>query len=119
MLMWILLACWAETWNSADDCEGLSKGPNKDQCWSVHLVEVFKEDLESGDRIAQAQITDSRIRDFIYLSVTREIDPSTTKWCDKMVDTALKSRCQVLVSRPHLHRDVLQQKNLPEQKSQD
>ena len=119
MLMWILLACWADTWSSADDCEGLSKGPNKDQCWSVHLIEVFKEDLETGDRIAQAQITDSRIRDFIYLSVTREIDPSTTKWCDKMVDTAMKSRCQVLVSRPHLHRDVLQQKKMPEPKSSE
>lgn len=88
-------------------------GENKDQCWSVHLLEVFKTDLETGDRIAQAQIQDSRIRDFVYLSVTREVDPSTTKWCEKMSDAAMKERCQVLVSRPHLHRDVLQKKDLP------
>ena len=113
MLLWILLACQSQTWSSAEDCEKLPMGPNKDQCWSVHLMEIFKDDLETGDRIAQAQIQDSRIRDFIYLSVTRELEPSTTKWCDKMTEVAMKERCQVLVSRPHLHRDVLQKKKMP------
>ena len=114
MLLWILLACQTQTWSSAEDCEELPMGPNKDQCWSVHLMEIFKDDLETGDRIAQAQIQDSRDSRF-YLPQCDcvKFEPSTTKWCDKMTEAAMKERCQVLVSRPHLHRDVLQKKKMP------
>ena len=111
LLLSIMLACQNDNWSSAEDCENLPMGSAKDQCWSVHLLEVFREDPQTAGNIAEAQIQDTRIRDFVYLGVTREIDPSTTKWCDKMADAAMKERCEVLVSRPHLQREVLKRKD--------
>lgn len=95
-------------WTGPEDCETLEMGETKDQCWSVHLMELFRTDPETAQNIAENQIQDSRIRDFVYLGVTREIDPSTTRWCNKMEDSSMIERCKVLVSRPHLHREILQ-----------
>ena len=96
--------------NSPDDCQDLNKGELRDDCWSEHAVTVFKDDEARGISIVETQISDPRIADYIWLTVTREHNPSTRTFCDRIKDRALKERCLVLVSRPHLHRDVLKSK---------
>lgn len=91
-----------------EDCEGLAAGKDRDECYAQVAPEVFRRDPKLGDEIAQ-RIEDPMIRDFVYLTVTREIDPGSPRWCEKIEEDALESRCRVLVSRPHLHRELLRQ----------
>ena len=53
--MWItffvLLACDQPSWGSAEDCRALRRGSEKDDCWSVHLADVFETNKEEGVQI--------------------------------------------------------------------
>ena len=82
-------------------------GSERDDCWSVHIVERFEKDPVLAEKTVSEDISDPQIRDFIWLKVTREYNPSTRRYCEKIKDKALADRCLVLVSRPHLHRDEL------------
>ena len=110
MIFFVLLCCGGTSWSSAEDCRNLPKGDNKDNCWSVHLVDFFQQDRREGMRIIREDISSSRVQDFLWLEVTREIDPTTIKYCKEIKASAVAERCRVLVSRPHLHRDVLRNK---------
>lgn len=97
------------SWDSPDDCAALSKGATADECWAQHAPALFKADPARGVQVVENDVSDQRIRDFIWLTVTREVDPSSYKYCDKIQEEALKDRCRVLVSRPHLHRELLKE----------
>ncbi len=98
-----------QDWSSAADCEGLSAGSDADECWARHAPSVFKDDPARGVAIVTDEVSDPRVRDFIWLTVTREVDPSSYKYCDRIEEAALAERCRVLVSRPHLHRELLKE----------
>lgn len=104
MLFVLLLACSPKTPQTVADCDGLYSG--KDDCYAKMAPAEFNRDPQAGIDLVEKKIQDPTIRDFVYLTVTREIDPSTSKYCDRMKDEVLANRCKVLVSRPHLHRGL-------------
>lgn len=104
----LLVACTgARDWSGPADCEALGAGPDRDECWARHAPKVFKEDADKGVKIVEEQVGDQAVKDFIWLTVTREVDPTSYKYCDRIVEPTLAERCRVLVSRPHLHRELL------------
>lgn len=105
------LACASNSWKSASDCAKLSAGAERDNCWAAHIVEVFSDDVKKGEGIVETEIEDETVRDFIWLMITREYDPSTNKYCKKIQEAVLADRCHTLVVRPHLHRGMLKEKN--------
>ena len=64
-------------------------------------------DPTKGESIIHEEISSAKVKDFLWLEMTREVDPTTMKYCQQIQDKALLNRCRVLVSRPHLHRDTL------------
>lgn len=104
----IILACTGtQEWSGPDDCKALSAGTARDECWVRHAAELFREDAIAGVAAIDEQVQDQTVKDFIWLTVTREVDPSSYKYCDRIVEPAMAERCRVLVSRPHLHRELL------------
>lgn len=94
---------------SPEDCPGEPAGEARDNCWLEHATTLFRETDDRSAAIAtiQAQVEDPRVRDFIWLSITREVDPSSFVYCKMIEEQALAERCRVLVSRPHLHRELV------------
>lgn len=88
-------------------CEGKADASARDECYAASLPELFRKDPALGEQLTQEKITDPQLRDFVYLTVTREIDPGSYRWCEKIKEPALAERCRVIVSRPHLHRELL------------
>ena len=103
-----LLACsTTQNWSGPSDCRALSAGAERDECWAQHAAELFRTNRNEGVRVVQEDVSDQTVRDFIWLTVTREVDPSSYQYCDRIKEPALAERCKVLVSRPHLHRELL------------
>ena len=65
--------------------------------------------------IMQQEISNDNVRDYLWLEVTRKVDPTTTKFCQLIQSQTLLKRCQTLVSRPHLHRETLRQNEKTQQ----
>jgi hypothetical protein len=105
MLLLLLLACPASTPTSWEDCAARS-GSSRDDCYTETLPKVFCDDPERGLKLVEEHVTDVTVRDFIWLQVTSKVAPESPRWCEKIVDTALAERCQTMVKRPHLHRDL-------------
>ena len=61
---------------------------------------------------------DSLVRDYIWLKVTREYNPASQKYCQKIQDKTLKERCITLVRRPHLYKEKLEKQTPRSQKNQ-
>lgn len=103
----LLVACSTSP-TRASDCQGMSAGTARDECWVAHAPELFREaaDPQVAIETIQTQVGDSNARDFIWLIVTREVDPSSYRYCKLIEGQALAERCRVVVSRPHLHRDI-------------
>ena len=106
MLLGLLLACTPSDPKVPSDCASVSSQSSKDDCYAKVVPDVFRTDPDQGIAMVEKEIQNQTIRDFVYLKVTREIDPSTPRYCDKIKDTILADRCRVLVSRPHLHRGL-------------
>ena len=104
--LFFLLACGGSAWDDVADCEALSAGERQDECWAATLPALFRTERERAESLATERITDPRVRDFVWLTVTRDIDPGSYRYCDKIEEEALATRCRVLVSRPHLHREL-------------
>ena len=113
--MWIsffvLFGCTQSSWSSADDCRQLDMGQERDNCWSVHIFQVMESNPQEGIDIIQKEISDEKVKDFLWLETTREVDPTTMKYCKLISNKSIFERCKLLVSRPHLHRDTLRKKN--------
>lgn len=109
----VLSGCTASStkaWITEEDCSGLEMGDVKDDCWGHFIVEVYKKDPKRGMEIMQQEISNDSVRDYLWLQITRKVDPTTTKFCQMIQSKTLLKRCQTLVSRPHLHRETLRNK---------
>lgn len=108
MLLLALLACGdpvAPT--ELSDCEDLWGGIRRDECYAIVLSAMFAQDAQRADALAQERIQDPLVRDFLYLEVAQEIDPGGGRWCTRMETPTVRQRCEVLISRPHLQRDLM------------
>lgn len=111
-LLLLALACGgggSATYDDPAQCQGMSAGPDRDECYAATAVALFKADPTGAEQIIVEQVQDPKIRDFIWLTVTREVDPGSYRYCEKIQEAALADRCKVLVSRPHLHRALQQE----------
>ncbi len=107
-LGWIVLlvsACDAG-WEKIEDCAEERSVERRDECYAELLPELFRSDPEGAARMVEERIEDARLRDFVYLEVTRKVDPGSYRWCREIEEELLAERCRVLVSRPHLHREL-------------
>ena len=102
-------------WSTQEDCASLPAGNVKDDCYGHFIVDIFKADAKRGMEIMQQEISNDNVRDYLWLEVTRKVDPTTTKFCQLIKSQTLLKRCQTLVSRPHLHRETLRQNEKKQQ----
>lgn len=112
MLLSLLLACRATVApvapvasdaESAADCLEIAVPALRDKCLSIFAVELFKTDPEHGIAVVEEQVTDPQVRDFIWLQVTREVDPGSLQYCARIQEEILAARCHTLVMRPHTY----------------
>lgn len=106
-LLLALAACTAGAPSSPEDCAAIDDVARRDDCYAQVLPDVFRTDPATGVALVDSAVTDPTVRDFIWLQVTRDVDPNTTRYCQRIQDSVLADRCRVLVSRPHLHRDLV------------
>ena len=103
--LWLLaVACDGadpSSWTRPEDCEGLGPARVADECRAAVAPEVFRQDLAAGERWV-GDIQDVLIRDYAWLSVTREVDLRGKRYCERIETPELRERCDTLVSRPHL-----------------
>ena len=112
MMSLLFMACQSTTkkeWSTQEDCATLPAGDIKDDCYGHFIVDIFKSDSKRGMVIMQQEISNDSVRDYLWLEITRKVDPTTTKFCQLIQSQTLLKRCQTLVSRPHLHRETLRQ----------
>ena len=64
-------ACGGAKWSSIDDCEKLSPGAKADECWAEFTPDVFRQDPQRGIELVEQKIQDPRVKDFVWLTVTR------------------------------------------------
>ena len=102
-------------WNTQEDCSALPPGNTKDDCFGQFIVDIFKSDSKRGMEIMQQEISNDSVRDYLWLEITRKVDPTTTKFCQLIQSQTLLKRCATLVSRPHLHRETLRQNDKTQQ----
>ncbi len=107
-MLWMLAlwACTQEEPQRFEDCRSLSAGTERDTCFVTHAVELFKRDKDLGTSTVVHEVSDPKVRDFIWLMVTRDVDPRSDQWCKRIQSEAIAARCRVLVRRPHLHRAI-------------
>jgi hypothetical protein len=104
--LWIAIvaACGRSVPSDAKDCEGLAKGDRADECWAAVIPTLARTDPDLAVKVAEERVTDDQTRDFLYLQITREVDPGNARWCNRIRERIVQERCAVLVRRPHLHR---------------
>ena len=101
-----LIACQQNAPQTQSDCQALSGAKAIDACLASVAVQVVKADGSAAEALL-GSIQDPLVRDYVLLSFTREIDPSTSHWCHQIESKQFRSRCRVLVARPHLHRELV------------
>jgi hypothetical protein len=112
-LIWLTLACPSPSasYDSPEACAALSAGDQRDECWSLQAVALFQANRNQPDvaeQIIAEQVSSPDIQDFIWLEVTKGFAPQSYRYCERIQNGALKDRCKTIVSRPHLHRELLQ-----------
>ena len=107
----LLVACQSDP-QSVAECPDLS-GAQRDECYAKYAADLFRQDPGAAEEVINSQVSDSQVRDYIWLTVTREVDPSSYRYCDRIVEPTLGERCRVLVSRPHLHRELQRESGAP------
>lgn len=111
-ILLLLAACGGSggtTYDDPEQCKAMPAGAERDECWAATAAELFRSDPQNAEAIIMEQVQDPKILDFIWLTVTREVDPGSYRYCEKIQEPALAERCKVLVSRPHLHRALQQE----------
>ena len=104
MLLALVLACQPnpDSWHTAEDCQGISDASVQDECWLKVSVELGKSDKAAGEALVD-NIQDPLVKDYAWHSFTRDVDPTSYAYCERIENEKLADRCRVLVSRPHLH----------------
>ena len=105
VLLWF--GCGGGTPSSLEECGEVREEAARNECYARFLPERFRVDADEAAKMVESLITDVEIRDFVYLTVTRTVDPGTYRWCERIQADAIEARCRVLVSRPHLHRELV------------
>lgn len=105
LLLSLVVACSTQSQpSSLDACHGMDASPQRDECYADFLPELFLTDPPRAAELVQHGIEDSLVRDFVYLQVTRDLDPAGGRWCERISSTTVAERCRVLARRPHLQR---------------
>lgn len=105
MSLWsLVLACVNPPMASEARCSSLSPGGEREQCWVELAPDLVRADAAAGEAKILAEVQDPILLDYVWLTVTREVAPETPRYCEKVRDEAIRTRCRTLVSRPHLHR---------------
>jgi hypothetical protein len=76
----------------------------RDECYAAQLPELFLTEPRAASNMVQERIDDPLVRDFVYLTVSRDLDPAGGRWCERISSEVVAERCRVLVRRPHLQR---------------
>ena len=97
-----------------EDCAGLATSKARDECYLVVIEDVFKKDADAGVKLVETQMTDQTNKDFAWYTVTRNVDPNSPKYCERIKDRTLADRCLKVVARPHLNRDLKNRDGLPQ-----
>ncbi|HJN74419.1 MAG TPA: hypothetical protein QGF58_10850 [Myxococcota bacterium] len=107
MSLLVFLACQPDpaSWTTLADCEGLD-GASQDECFLKIGVETAKTDQAAGVAIIEG-IGDPLVKDYGWHSLTRDVDPTTYQWCERIENEKLAERCRVIVSRPHMHQHLV------------
>ena len=113
LLLGAIAACSTTPPTTPEGCVALGSDAARDECFLAILPGIFKTDPTRGVELTEKSVTDPATRDFVWLTVTRDVDPNSDKYCNRIVDSLLKDRCKVLVSRPHLHRNLIDGKGPP------
>lgn len=113
MTLLVLLACQPDpdSWTTVADCESLS-APSQDECFLQVGVELAKNDEAAGVAIVE-RISDPLVLDYAWHSLTRDVDPTSYRWCEKITNEKLADRCRVIVSRPHMHQHLIDHDGAP------
>lgn len=104
-LLVLVLACMSpEPPRSLDDCHTMQAGSPRDECFATYLSALFGSDPRAAGELVEEHIEDPLVRDFVYLQVSRDLDPAGGRWCDRISAEVVAERCYVLARRPHLQR---------------
>jgi len=93
-------------WHQVSDCGAIEDTRWADECYAHLAVDVMRASDEAGEALIAA-ITEPLVRDYVLLKVTREVHPGTPAYCRRIERAELKGRCDLIVRRPHLHRELL------------
>jgi hypothetical protein len=105
LLLALLMACSTSAPPaSIEDCHGRAASPARDECFAAFLPALFELDPMAAGALTESDIQDPLVRDFVYLQVTRDVDPAGGRWCDRISAPVVAERCRVLARRPHLQR---------------
>lgn len=106
-LVLAMAGCGVRNPSTLEECGEVGDEGARNECYARFLPERFRQDADEAATMVESLITDVEIRDFVYLTVTRTVDPGTYRWCERIQADAIEARCRVLVSRPHLHRELV------------
>ncbi len=117
MSLWLLLtACSAPEPSSWQACATLD-GVARQDCQGRMFPRAFCDDAARAEALVLEHVEDATVRDFIWYQVTLDVDPTSSRWCQKIVDDAIRARCDSVVKRPHLQRGVTPMCGTPQAKS--
>ena len=89
-----------------EDCRSMDDVGARDTCFAEIAVEIYRANPEEGEALL-LEIQSTDVRDYVLHTYTREIDPSTARWCQQIQGREMQSRCRLFVQRPHLHRELV------------
>ena len=99
-------ACGGASIETLEGCLGVDDLDKRDSCLADIAIVTYRADPAEGESLL-AQITSSDVRDYVLHTYTREVDPSTRRWCEQIQGDQMRARCLTIVSRPHLHRELV------------
>ena len=107
MVLIVLLACQPapDAPDPIPGCDSLS-GETLDRCLVDLGVKTAKSDVDAGVALIE-QVSDPLLKDYGWYSLTRDVDPTSNRWCEKIESQKLGERCRVFVSRPHMHQHLI------------
>ena len=92
--VWVLGACGSSEPETMEDCLKMEAGTKRDACLQEKIVEAFREDPERAEQIIAEQDNSEGLRDFMWYLITREVDPNSNRFCEKIESQALGERCR-------------------------
>ena len=105
LLLSLIMACSTPSQpESLEGCPAVKDVAARDECYAAFLPELFLSDPPAAAEQVERNISDPLVRDFVYLQVTRDIEPAGGRWCERISAGPVAERCRVLARRPHLQR---------------